>query len=105
ARGGRGARGPPRGPAPPVSGRMAFASQSGGLGIAALAASAERGIGMSAFVSLGNKADVSSNDLLAWWERDQATRVVLLYLEGFGNPRRFARLARPVSATTPTVAL
>jgi acyl-CoA synthetase (NDP forming)/GNAT superfamily N-acetyltransferase len=93
------------GPAAPAPGRMAFASQSGGLGIAALTACAERGIGMSAFVSLGNKADVSSNDLLAWWERDEATRVVLLYLEGFGNPRRFARVARRVARGTPIVAL
>ena len=86
-------------------GRAAFASQSGGLGIAALAFCAQRGLGLSAFVSLGNKADVSSNDLLSWWERDERTRVVLLYLEDFGNPRRFARVARRVARSTPVVAL
>ena len=92
----------PLGPAP---GRAAFASQSGGLGIATLSYCAARGLGLSAFVSLGNKADVSSNDLLAWWEGDERTRVVLLYLEDFGNPRRFARVARRVARTTPVVAL
>jgi acetate---CoA ligase (ADP-forming) len=92
----------PLGPSP---GRMAFASQSGGLGIAALSYCAARGLGLSAFVSLGNKADVSSNDLLAWWGRDAGTRAVLLYLEDFGNPRRFARVARGVARTTPIVAL
>ena len=92
-------------PAVPRPGRVAFASQSGGLGIGALAAGAERGLGLSAFVSLGNKADVSSNDLLAWWDHDPGTRAILLYLESFGNPRRFARLARRISRTTPIVAL
>jgi acyl-CoA synthetase (NDP forming)/GNAT superfamily N-acetyltransferase len=104
----------PAGPAPfdatfaplsPAPGRIAFASQSGGLGIATLSYCAARGLGLSAFVSLGNKADVSSNDLLAWWERDEGTRVVLLYLEDFGNPRRFARVARRVARSTPVVAL
>jgi acyl-CoA synthetase (NDP forming)/GNAT superfamily N-acetyltransferase len=93
------------GPAPPTPGRIAFASQSGGLGIGALAYCAARGLGLSAFVSLGNKADVSSNDLLSWWERDSRTRVILLYLEGFGNPRRFGRVARRVARTTPILAL
>ena len=93
------------GPAPPPPGRMAFASQSGGLGISALEFCAERGLGLSAFASLGNKADTSSNDLIAWWNRDPQTRVILLYLEGFGNPRRFARLARLVARRTPIVAL
>jgi acyl-CoA synthetase (NDP forming)/GNAT superfamily N-acetyltransferase len=92
-------------PIGPASGRIAFASQSGGLGIAALSYCAERGIGLSAFVSLGNKADVSSNDLLAWWDGDAGTRVVLLYLEDFGNPRRFAHVARRVARSTPIVAL
>jgi acyl-CoA synthetase (NDP forming)/GNAT superfamily N-acetyltransferase len=92
-------------PVVPRPGRLAFASQSGGLGIGALAAGADRGLGLSAFVSLGNKADISSNDLLAWWESDPGTRAIALYLEGFGNPRRFARLARRVARTTPIVAL
>jgi acetate---CoA ligase (ADP-forming) len=92
-------------PASPPEGRIALASQSGGLGLAAFAHCARKGIGLSAFVSLGNAADVSATDLLAWWERDGRTRVVLLYLEGFGDPRRFARLARRVCRSTPVVAL
>ena len=78
-------------PAAPPQGAIALASQSGGLGLAAFAHCARRGVGLSAFVSLGNAADVSATDLLAWWERDERTRVVLLYLEGFGDARRFAR--------------
>lgn len=92
-------------PIAPPAGRIALASQSGGLGVAALAHLARRGTGLSAFVSLGNAADVSATDLLAWWERDERTRVVLLYLEGFGDPRRFARMARRVCRSTPVVAL
>ena len=81
-------------PVAPAPGHVALASQSGALGIAVLDLVGERGIGVSSFVSLGNKADLSSNDLLEYWEDDAATRVVLLYLESFGNPRRFARIAR-----------
>ncbi len=75
-------------------GNIGFSSQSGALGLALLEASEARGLGLSAFVSIGNKADVSSNDLLEWWEDDPATDVVLLYVESFGNPRRFGRLAQ-----------
>ena len=75
-------------------GSVAFASQSGALGEAILGAAADLGLGLSTFVSLGNKADVSSNDLLDWWASDPRTKLVLLYLESFGNPRRFATLAR-----------
>jgi acetate---CoA ligase (ADP-forming) len=64
-----------------------------------------RGLGLSAFVSIGNKADVSSNDLLEWWEDDEATTLVLLYLESFGNPRKFARLARRVARSKPILAM
>jgi acyl-CoA synthetase (NDP forming)/GNAT superfamily N-acetyltransferase len=92
-------------PLPSRSGRIALASQSGGLGVAALAHCAARGIGTSAFVSLGNGGDVAPEDLLAWWDADARTRVVLLYLEGVGDPRRFARIARRVSHRTPVVAL
>lgn len=81
---------------PPV-GNVAFASQSGALGEAILDTAAELGLGLSSFVSLGNKTDVSGNDLLEHWGQDPATRLVLLYLESFGNPRRFARLAREVT--------
>lgn len=79
---------------PPPEGGVAFASQSGALGEAILETAAELGLGLSAFVSLGNKTDVSSNDLLEWWGDDPRTRLVLLYLESLGNPRRFGELAR-----------
>jgi acetyl coenzyme A synthetase (ADP forming)-like protein len=84
-------------------GRVGFVSQSGGLGIAILAEARERGLGLSSFVSMGNKADVSGNDLLIWWENDPNTDVALMYLESFGNPRRFARLARRISKAKPIV--
>ena len=90
---------------PPTSGRLGFASQSGGLGIAILAEAKKRGIGLSSFVSMGNKADVSGNDLLSWWGEDEATGVALLYLESFGNPRKFARLARQFGRSKPMVAM
>jgi len=89
-----------------ASGRVGFFSQSGALGIAILERSAATGaFGISSFVSVGNKADVSGNDLLQYWEEDPATDVVLLYLEAVGNPRKFARLARRVSRRKPIVAL
>jgi acetate---CoA ligase (ADP-forming) len=86
-------------------GNIGFSSQSGALGLALLEAAEARGLGLSAFVSIGNKADVSSNDLLEWWEDDAATDVVLLYVESFGNPRRFGRLARRVARRKPVLAL
>jgi acetyl coenzyme A synthetase (ADP forming)-like protein len=86
-------------------GNIGFSSQSGALGLALLEAADARGLGLSAFVSIGNKADVSSNDLLEWWEEDEATEVVLLYVESFGNPRRFGRLARRVARRKPILAL
>ncbi len=92
----------PRGLPP---GNVGFSSQSGALGLAVLERAAERRLGLSAFVSVGNKADISSNDLLEYWEDDPATDVVLLYLESFGNPRKFARVARRVSRTKPIVAM
>jgi acetyl coenzyme A synthetase (ADP forming)-like protein len=87
------------------SGNIGFSSQSGALGLALLEAADARGLGLSAFVSIGNKADVSSNDLLEWWEEDASTEVVLLYVESFGNPRRFGRLARRVARRKPILAL
>ena len=87
----------------PPPGRVALASQSGGLGLAVLNLAAGRQIGLSTFVSLGNKADISGNDILQYAEHDPATSVVLLYLESFGNPRRFGQLARRVSRTKPIV--
>jgi acetyl coenzyme A synthetase (ADP forming)-like protein len=89
----------------PPPGNVGFFSQSGGLGIAMIEAAGRLGLGISSFVSVGNKADVSGNDLLEYWEQDAATDVILLYLESFGNPRRFARIARRVSATKPIVAV
>jgi acetyl coenzyme A synthetase (ADP forming)-like protein len=87
----------------PIHGGIAFASQSGALGIAILEQSLTSRLGLSSFVSMGNKSDVSSNDLLRFWHQDGATRAILLYLESFGNPRAFARVAPVVSRTTPIV--
>jgi acetyl coenzyme A synthetase (ADP forming)-like protein len=89
----------------PNAGHVGLSSQSGALGLAIIALAGNRGIGLSTFVSVGNKADVSSNDLLEYWEEDPATRVILLYLESFGNPRRFARLAKRIGRTKPIVAV
>ncbi len=87
----------------PPAGRLGLLSQSGALGIAIVQLAAERRLGLSTFVSAGNKADVSGNDLLEYWESDPGTSVLMLYLESFGNPRRFARLARRISRTKPIV--
>jgi len=87
----------------PGRGRVGFFSQSGALGTALLHRVAQRGMGISSFVSAGNRADVSGNDLLQYWEEDRATEVILLYLESFGNPRKFARLARRISRRKPIV--
>ena len=86
-------------------GRIGFSSQSGALGLALLERAEARGLGLSAFVSIGNKADVSSNDLLEWWEDDPETDLVLLYLESFGNPRKFARTARRLARRKPILAM
>ncbi|MBV8431501.1 MAG: GNAT family N-acetyltransferase, partial [Solirubrobacterales bacterium] len=76
-----------------LPGPVGFMSQSGGLGIAIVEAASRLGIGLSSFVSVGNKADLSGNDFLCYWEQDERTRVGLMYLESFGNPRKFARIA------------
>jgi acetyl coenzyme A synthetase (ADP forming)-like protein len=89
----------------PEPGMVGFLSQSGGLGIAMIEAASRLGLGLSSFVSVGNKADISGNDLLQYWEGDPETKVALLYLESFGNPRRFARIAPRVSAVKPIVAV
>ncbi|MEU3770746.1 GNAT family N-acetyltransferase [Amycolatopsis keratiniphila] len=89
----------------PARGRTGFFCQSGALGTAILADAEARGLGLSTFVSAGNRADVSGNDLLQYWETDPATDLVLLYLESFGNPRKFARLARRLARTKPVVAV
>jgi acyl-CoA synthetase (NDP forming) len=82
---------------------VGFFSQSGALGTALLQRVAQRGMGISTFVSAGNRADVSGNDLLQYWEEDPATDVILLYLESLGNPRKFTRLARRISREKPVV--
>ena len=88
-----------------VPGAVGFMSQSGGLGIAIIDAASHLGIGLSSFVSVGNKCDLTANDVLQYWEQDDRTKLVLLYLESFGNPRTFARVARRVSATKPVLAV
>lgn len=92
-------------PAWPQHGRVGFLSQSGALGVAILDHSQRLGIGVSSFVSVGNRADVSANDLLEHWEHDPDTDLILLYLESFGNPRRFTRIARRVGERKPVIAV
>jgi len=89
----------------PPAGRVGFSSQSGALGLAVMQYAAELGLGLSSFVSVGNKADISGNDLVAYWSVDERTDVILLYLESFGNPRRFARLAREIGRSKPIIAV
>ncbi|EME23660.1 bifunctional acetate--CoA ligase family protein/GNAT family N-acetyltransferase [Rhodococcus triatomae] len=92
-------------PVLPHGGKVGFFCQSGALGIAILDEAARRRIGLSTFVSAGNRADVSGNDLLQYWDTDPETEVVLLYLESFGNPRKFSRIARRVARNKPVVAV
>jgi len=89
----------------PLPGRLALVSQSGAVGVVLAEQTREAGLGLSAFVSVGNKLDVSPNDLLCFFEQDERTAVIALYLESLGNPRKFARIARRVGAAKPVVAL
>ena len=89
----------------PPAGQIAFSSQSGALGLAILEQAQQLNLGLSTFASVGNKADVSANDLLEYWETDPRTRVILLYLESFGNPKRFREIARRVTRQKPIVAV
>ena len=89
----------------PLPGRLALVSQSGAVGIVLAEQASAAGLGLSSFVSVGNKLDVSSNDLLCYFEQDDRTSVIALYLESLGNPRKFARIARRVGAKKPIVAL
>lgn len=89
----------------PQTGRVAMSSQSGALGLAVLEYAGDLGLGFSSFAGIGNKADVSGNDLLQYWEEDPQTDVILLYLESFGNPRRFANLARRIGRKKPILAV
>lgn len=87
----------------PREGNVAIASQSGALGLAILDYASSRNIGFSSFVSIGSKIDVSGNDLIQYWSEDKRTDVILLYLESFGNPRRFARLTKNIGTKKPII--
>jgi len=88
-------------PGIPPPGRVGFSSQSGALGLAIMEFANSLNLGISTFVSVGNKADISGNDLLRYWETDDDTDVILLYLESFGNPRKFSEIARRVGRKKP----
>lgn len=88
-------------PGIPPRGRVGFSSQSGALGLAIMEFAGSLGLGISTFVSVGNKADISGNDLLRYWEADDETDVILLYLESFGNPKKFSEIARRVGRKKP----
>jgi acetyl coenzyme A synthetase (ADP forming)-like protein len=90
-------------PTMPPPGIVSMLSQSGAMGVTILDYAAELGIGIHEFVSAGNKADVSNNDLLEHWETDKGTRVILMYIENVGNPRNFTRIARRVSREKPII--
>jgi acetate---CoA ligase (ADP-forming) len=92
-------------PYKPNPGKIGFLSQSGALGIAIIDYASRLGLGMSTFVSVGNKADISGNDLIQYWESDDNTNLILLYLESFGNPRKFTRTARRVGRKKPIIAV
>jgi acetyl coenzyme A synthetase (ADP forming)-like protein len=92
-------------PVYPSAGNVAFLSQSGAMGLVVLEYATNLDIGISTFVSVGNRVDISSNDLMEYWEQDPSTDVILLYLESFGNPRKFSRIARRVTAMKPVVAV
>ncbi len=92
-------------PTPARRGSIGFVSQSGALGVAILNVAAELGIGLTQFVSMGNKADVSGNDMIEMWEHDDATRLIAMYLESFGNPRRFTEIAKRVGRRKPILVL
>ncbi len=92
-------------PVYPPAGRVAMSTQSGALGLAILDSARRLNLGISTFVSVGNKADVSTNDLIQYWADDERTDVILLYVESFGNPRNFARIARRVARNKPIIAV
>ncbi len=89
----------------PPRGEIAFLSQSGAMGLVILDYARGVNMGISSFISVGNRADISANDLLQYWEQDSATKVILLYIESFGNPRKFGRIARRVSKKKPILAV
>jgi acyl-CoA synthetase (NDP forming)/GNAT superfamily N-acetyltransferase len=87
----------------PAAGPAGLVMQSGGLGLALLNHLTRLGVGISSFASVGNKYDLSGNDMLTWWEQDGRTRLAVLYMESFGNPRKFARTARRAGRTMPVL--
>ena len=89
------------GAARPPAGGVAVMSQSGALGLALLGQAQARGLGVASFVAVGNRVDVSTNDLLEYWEDDDAVAAIVLYVESFGNPRRFSQIAQRVSRRKP----
>ncbi len=88
-----------------LAGGIGLVTQSGGIAIGVQEELRRLGLGLSNLVSTGDKLDISSNDLLMWWEHDHETRIIALYLESFGNPRKFARIARRVAASKPVLAI
>ncbi|HTI39646.1 MAG TPA: GNAT family N-acetyltransferase, partial [Vicinamibacterales bacterium] len=92
-------------PTQPIRGGIGFLSQSGAMGAAILNRARQLGLGISMFASMGNKADVSGNDLLEYWEQDPDTKLVLMYLENFGNPRKFTQIARRITRRMPVIAV
>jgi acyl-CoA synthetase (NDP forming)/RimJ/RimL family protein N-acetyltransferase len=92
-------------PLMPHRGRVGFFSQSGALGVALLDYAVRRNLGLSTFANAGNRVDVSGNDLMQYWEEDDATDAVMLYLESLGNPRKFSRIARRLARKKPVVVL
>lgn len=92
-------------PTMPPPGPVSFMSQSGAMGVTILDYAKEYGIGISQFVSVGNKPDVSGNDLIQYWANDEQTGVILMYLENFGNPRKFTQLAREITRRKPIIAV
>ncbi len=92
-------------PAIPGRGRVGFFSQTAAFGTAILSQAEQRGLGVSLFCSAGNRADVSANDLIQYWEDDDSTSLVVLYLESIGNPRKFTRIARRLARRKPIVAV
>lgn len=87
----------------PIKGNIGFISQSGALGHIILEYAKELGLGFSMFASIGNKADISCNSLLQYWEYDPSVQLILLYLESFGNPRNFTNIAKRISKTKPII--
>jgi acetyl coenzyme A synthetase (ADP forming)-like protein len=90
-------------PGAPPPGNVGFVTQSGALGLALIELAEDRGLGVSSFASIGNRADITANDLLEYWESDPATGVALLYIESFSDPRRFSRLSRRIGPEKPIV--